>query len=338
MTPLLKSLAVILILLAMPVSGACLQGAQGAAVGQSQQVSPFSLTLSPVQAAIIAGTPSKVKITATSASDQPLHFAYNADNCVSTLNVRDENGNPPPDTALGRAMKYHSGSGSPNRGRGTYLLGSGAQDPILDPGAVFTQTCDLDALYDLSQPGAYTIQATLLAGESSVPAQSNIVTLTVTPNSSKPVVSPAAPQFSLTIIPREPTMSLDSPIPLEIMTKNVSDQRLYLWAEESHHQQAGVTYQISVVDENATAPHDTAFGKAAKARTDIPSASKAPSLSSGSGETLVLRPGESWIDTINIKTLYEIKKPGDYTIQVERFDPATNTMVKSNTITVSVTP
>jgi hypothetical protein len=258
MTTLPKSLAFILISLAILLSGYCLQASQGAAVGQSPQVPPpFSLTLSPVQTAIIAGTPAKVKILATSASDQPLHFGYQPNNCAGTLVVRDENGNTPPDTPLGRAMKYNSGSRSPNLGRGSFLFGSDAVDPTLFPGQVFTDTCDLDTLYDLSQPGRYTVQVALWAMESDVPAQSNIATLTVIPNSAKPVAPPAEPQFSLTIIAPSPTISLSSKMPLEIVTKNVSDQRLYLWAEQSHHQQAGVTYQVSVVDENATVPHET---------------------------------------------------------------------------------
>jgi len=40
---------------------------------------------------------------------------------------------------------------------------------------------------------------------------------------------------------------------------------------------------------------------------------------------------------IDVKKFYDLTQPGDYTIQVERFDPATPTLVKSNAISIIVT-
>jgi hypothetical protein len=41
---------------------------------------------------------------------------------------------------------------------------------------------------------------------------------------------------------------------------------------------------------------------------------------------------------ISVSDLYDLSKPGQYTIQVRRWDDETKTWVKSNTLTVTVTP
>jgi hypothetical protein len=41
---------------------------------------------------------------------------------------------------------------------------------------------------------------------------------------------------------------------------------------------------------------------------------------------------------LNMLEFYDIHEPGTYTIQVAHLDPESNTVVKSNTITVTVTP
>jgi hypothetical protein len=40
---------------------------------------------------------------------------------------------------------------------------------------------------------------------------------------------------------------------------------------------------------------------------------------------------------IDVKKLYDLTQPGDM-IEVERFDPATRTLVKSNAISITVAP
>jgi hypothetical protein len=39
-----------------------------------------------------------------------------------------------------------------------------------------------------------------------------------------------------------------------------------------------------------------------------------------------------------LNELFDLNKPGQYTIQVRRFDPATGTMVASNTVTLTIAP
>jgi hypothetical protein len=51
-----------------------------------------------------------------------------------------------------------------------------------------------------------------------------------------------------------------------------------------------------------------------------------------------VEPGESVAEQIIVNKLYDLSKPGKYTIQVEHEDPDTKTNVKSNTIIVTITP
>jgi hypothetical protein len=49
-------------------------------------------------------------------------------------------------------------------------------------------------------------------------------------------------------------------------------------------------------------------------------------------------PAEERTQIIVVNDLYDLRQPGQYTIQVRRWDDETKTWVKSNTITVTVTP
>ena len=58
-------------------------------------------------------------------------------------------------------------------------------------------------------------------------------------------------------------------------------------------------------------------------------------------ETMVffpLNPGESLKDSISISKMYDMTKPGKYQVQVQRTDPESKVIVKSNTIGITVTP
>jgi hypothetical protein len=50
-----------------------------------------------------------------------------------------------------------------------------------------------------------------------------------------------------------------------------------------------------------------------------------------------LEAGKTLKRQLNASKLYDMTAPGSYTIQVQRRDPETDTMVKSNTITVTIT-
>jgi len=123
---------------------------------------------------------------------------------------------------------------------------------------------------------------------------------------------------------------------LHVITRNTSDHNILLWTEKSEGEQGGSAYKIHIRHAGEKQPVETEFLRKSKLRNDVPSDANPDALQGISGERLVLKPGEDWMDAIKIRNLYDLNQPGDYTIQVERFDPATRTMVQSNTITVTV--
>lgn len=54
--------------------------------------------------------------------------------------------------------------------------------------------------------------------------------------------------------------------------------------------------------------------------------------------TANLQPGETIKGRISVTKLYNIQAPGQYTVQIERFDEVTKSWSKSNIITLTVTP
>jgi hypothetical protein len=50
-----------------------------------------------------------------------------------------------------------------------------------------------------------------------------------------------------------------------------------------------------------------------------------------------LKPGESMIDTVEVNDLYDLSLPGQYTIEVERRNIGSQSLVKSNSVVVTIT-
>lgn len=299
------------------------------------------LTADALHPIIQSGAAVSVKVVNKNISTQALSLwrenAIDQIGWVYEVDVRDESGAIPPDTKFGRIFRYNE-QGSPNVGPGTFLISSGGF-LLLQPGETRTDVIDVGRLFDLSQPGRYTIQL-----ERSDPngdlVKSNLLTITVTPSqnaSSTATASAGQPPFSLTIAPTAHSVQQGVPVGLWITTTNIADHNIVLWAEKAREEQAGAAYQVVVLNHEGLSQPETDFSRRMKSRTDIPREAKNELQWQNSGERLVLKPGESWKDTITANDLYSLKEPGEYTIYVQRFDPATKTMVKSNTITVTIT-
>jgi hypothetical protein len=295
----------------------------------------FTMTLSPVQAVVQAGSAVKAKVVTVNTSSYELYFEYpvGPDRTTSYVaTVHDENGNTPPDTPGNR------------RFRANLVEGSFTFDRI-KPGGVSTDVIDLGRLYDLSHPGTYTIQVQRSATISPVVVKSNSVTITVIPVDT-PQTSPSSaqapasqPPFSLSLwtSPRALTFPLQG-VWFDVITKNVSDHKVFLRTETPEKQQAGSVYKVDVKDSNGASPTKKESGRLSKIDDNAPLSSALTSTPRQAGESLCLHPGEDWRDTIQLKDFYDINTAGQYTIQVRRWDDETKTWVKSNPLTVTVTP
>jgi len=347
-----KLLVLVFVLTALCIAYQPVQAAQGTQAaesnGQPQAVAPpFTLAVSAVKDEIQAGSPVELKVVTTNTSTHDVIFvwpvSYHALLAYS-YDILDGNGNVPPDTQLRRMYRY-AAEDSPNIGRGTILTGS-LVDLSLKPGQSHTDVVDVGALYDFSNPGAYTIQVQRIAWQDKTGVKSNPITVNVVPavtaqpTPSTAEASASQPSFSLTIrLESNVTSSIQgSPNELVIITKNTSDHRILLRTEKGVREQAGSVYKVDVNDSTGASPRATEFGRLTKIREDAPPLLASTSTPRQGGESLSLKPGEDWWDTIRLHRLYTLNKPGQYTIQVRRWDDETKTWVKSNTVTLTVTP
>jgi hypothetical protein len=118
------------------------------------------------------------------------------------------------------------------------------------------------------------------------------------------------------------------PIKMAITMKNISDHDITMskWVGNS---QAELNYEIIVRGNNGEMPIETRYKNVIK-----------EGGIGGSRKIFPLKPGEEITETSNINKLYDLSRPGEYTIQVEKELPASEGkgMAQSNTITITVTP
>ena len=165
-----------------------------------------SLTISALQDTVTAGSPVFVKATVTNKSDQV--FCIWAENDEDQggwryqADIHDAQGEIPAETKFGFYHDRHidvSGSGGPDLDL-RYLNGSGIAFP-LKAGESLIDKVDVSRLYDLDEPGTYTIVLSL-TGLPEV--KSNPVTVTVVPAPAATSVpateqGPGSPPFSMEI-------------------------------------------------------------------------------------------------------------------------------------------
>ena len=143
------------------------------------------------------------------------------------------------------------------------------------------------------------------------------------------VIQSHAPEESLkiTIAAAQNSVMAGDPIKIAVTMKNISDHDIKLVAMGSNST-AELNYEIIARDKNGEMLNETIYGKDIKGW--LP----------GSRKLFTLKPGAEITETSNINKLYDFSMPGEYTIQVERKLPASEGKgtVKSNTITITVTP
>ena len=125
---------------------------------------------------------------------------------------------------------------------------------------------------------------------------------------------------------------------LEIVTKDISN---HFTNQRTTRDKRDLSrfFRVDVRDSQGAVPPETELGQASGNRGDTrpqwldTSATGREDVRGGS-----YKPGEQSTEVVAVNDLYDLSKPGQYTIQVRRWDDETKTWVKSNTITVTVTP
>jgi hypothetical protein len=148
----------------------------------------------------------------------------------------------------------------------------------------------------------------------------------------------AEPALRLTISASEPVVKAGSDVKVNVVLRNVGDQAVNLTAAPKvFNGSVGEVhfYRATVKDGKGDPAVYTAFGKKIWGEDAAPGA-----LFDGSMLLVApLNPGEQHKHSLMIGKLYDLSKPGKYTIQVTRLDlEGTKIPLKSNTITVTVEP
>ncbi len=197
------------------------------------------------------------------------------------------------------------------------------------PGKMFKFTLDLKRLYKITEPGTYTFQINVSDSVPGTLVKSNPVTITVTePSRALQPQGAAAPRptartsYTPAIDTLDDTVTAGSQIRLQIEVTNTSnDQFVY---------DPGITKLVFDVRnaQGGSAPLMPAGESLRKMYGSV-----------GHGQLITVPQGKTMsAGAAQLDKIYDLSKPGKYTVQVSRFDDTTKVWVKSNTITLTVTP
>lgn len=131
--------------------------------------------------------------------------------------------------------------------------------------------------------------------------------------------------FALTISGAKSSVKAGSAVWVRAILENKSDHDLSVYkAISDDMDQGGWVYQVDIRDGKGEEPRQTEFARSVGA--------------GGSGGYIPLPPGKALTDRVNVSKLYDLSRPGRYTIQFQRVDMESKTFVTSNKITVTVVP
>ena len=136
---------------------------------------------------------------------------------------------------------------------------------------------------------------------------------------------------SLTIQVKDRTVKSGSPVWVDVTERNNSDKILALGRERPFSiDQGGGTFIVDVWNDKGIRPTETTFYRKKLGHLTPEECAVAP-LPLGNGSDRFVKPSESITDRIDIGRLYDLSRPGKYTIQVRL-------PLESNQITITVTP
>jgi len=135
--------------------------------------------------------------------------------------------------------------------------------------------------------------------------------------------------FTIVIGTGQSVFKAGSEIRLHITLTNTSAHDIVIWRANGDAQGEVAGYRVEVRDENGNGPPETKYQRVLRGEDE---------------DSLVwspigmdLSPGKSSKDAMIVNKFYDLSKPGKYKIQVHWTDRTSKTVVKSNTITVTVT-
>jgi len=128
-------------------------------------------------------------------------------------------------------------------------------------------------------------------------------------------------------------VTLGSPVLLKVSMTNISRHDVSVWLEKGGGESQ---YEVEVRGQSKVLPADTEYGKKRNGHVHLETLNMKDLI--GSGACTPLRRGKTIIYELNVSKLYDLSAPGKYYIRLQRADPESAAMIKSNTVRVTVTP
>jgi hypothetical protein len=287
--------------------------------------SRFSVTLSAPYSSVKVGYQVPVRVAVRNISkagivlrtwqEATVYGAGTAHEFASGIEVRDSLGNPAPKTKEGRDL-----DGETAFPAGIFTLVS------LEPGETYEETKIVGKLFDLNRPGKYDFQVALSDPKTNLVVRSNPVTVDVLDPDGSPEPG-NQPPFLLDI--RSLADSVRKGFKFEAAVY------LAITNRSDHPIDFDMGYGINDVDvydrDGKLAPL-TETGR--RYRGPLP---RGDPPTQHPQTVQHLQPGETTSGgMINLDSLYDLSRPGRYTVQVRAFDGESKTIVESNRITVTV--
>jgi|SRR5580692_1777635 hypothetical protein len=156
-----------------------------------------------------------------------------------------------------------------------------------------------------------------------------IATLLVTQSTDQANKPPA---MSVTISAASETVKVGSELRIKILITNKSDHEILLGKPAGKAGQGEFLNLIEVRDERGNAVPKTRYYRQIRGEEYVPVGVYVSTIG------FSVKPGESMEEEAIVSKLYDLDKVGKYRIQTQHDDPDNKALVKSNTITVTVTP
>jgi hypothetical protein len=132
-------------------------------------------------------------------------------------------------------------------------------------------------------------------------------------------------RFSIVISTVETNVKSGAKLPLDVTLTNISDQEYRIGT--SIGLRAERDFQIDVLDDQGHSAPRTAYGKKIDGQVG---------LYSGSIGSHLLKPGGSLMYHADLSKIFELTKPGSYTVQAQKNDYRNAVVVTSNSIILTV--
>ena len=142
--------------------------------------------------------------------------------------------------------------------------------------------------------------------------------------------------YSINISMPQSSVKFSADIPVAIMVKNVSDHELRM-VFSSGETGIAMDFDVTILDDSGNPVPETHIGVCMHGKTPLPKTFSCGLITISQAMIPIPIGGEHKSIT-HINQIFDLTKPGNYTVQVKRLDKSTKVMVKSNILAFTVTP